>query len=328
MKKQKIAIEMFGHLRSYEVVYPYLEAHILRENECDIFIHTWSEEEHSDPSWHKSPDDEKVKKITNEKRLRELYNPVSLEIEDNTIITYPGYFNANNNISLRGMKAMSHSQNRVNRLRKEYAQNNNVEYDLVIVLRPDVMPLANLDLSQYLDEFSYCANSTIHFSSGAHQHSQSHKKVTTPLASDLFYIARPEILDRFFELKDNNFERFYVEFTKVNKGGISAPEASFLEALTQSGAIPRFYEFPYAVIRTTGNNHLKANMDVISDFERTLPLPSFLKGEERRMEHSLTDFFFSKLNNKKLEKVQKQLNRIKRQVDSLNLKLQRIKENR
>lgn len=324
----KLAIQLFGHLRSYEQVVPYLKAHIVENFDCDIFIHTWSEEEHSDPSWHKSPNDEKVKKLTNENKLRALYEPESLEIEDNTIITYPGYFNANNNIALRGMKAMSHSQSRVNRLRKEYAQNNNVEYDLVIVLRPDVMPLANLDLSQYLDEFSYCANSTIHFSSGAHQHSQSHKKVATPLASDLFYIARPDTLDRFFELKDNNFERFYVEFTKVNKGGISAPEASFLEALTQSGAIPRFYEFPYAVIRTTGSNHLKANIETISDFAHTLPLPSYLKDGDGDVDSSFADIFFSKFDNKKLEKVQKQLTRMKRQLDSLNLKLQRIKENR
>lgn len=142
----KLAVQLFGHLRSYEQVVPYLKAHVIENFDCDIFIHTWSEEEHSDPSWHKSPNDGKVKKLTNEKKLRELYKPEKLEIEDNKIIEYPGYFNANNNIALRGMKAMCYSQSRVNRLRKEYAQNNNIEYDLVIVLRPDVMPLATWTL--------------------------------------------------------------------------------------------------------------------------------------------------------------------------------------
>lgn len=324
----KVAIQLFGHLRSYEQVLPYLKAHLTTHYDCDIFIHTWSEEEHSDPSWHKNPNCEQPTKITNEAKLREIYAPAGLEIEDNCIIEYSGFFNENNNIALRGMKAMAHSQSRVNRLRKEYAQDNNIEYDLVVVLRPDVMPLVRLDLSQLSNEFSYYANSTIHFSSGAHQHSQGHKKITTPLASDLFYIAKPETLDRFFELKENNFERFYVEFSAVNEGGISAPEASFLEALVQSGAVPRFYEFPYAVIRTTGNNHLKANMGVISDFERSLPLPSYLSDEESRVEQSFFNFLFSKLDNKKLEKLQKQLTRIKRQLDALIDKLQRIKENR
>lgn len=324
----RVAIQLFGHLRSYEQAWSYLKAHIIDKYDCNIFIHTWSEEEHSDPSWHKNPNSELPKKITNEAKLREIYDPAGLEVENNSLIEYTGYFNANDNISLRGMKAMSHSQSRVNRLRQEYAQRNNIEYDLVVVLRPDVMPLANLDLAQHLDEFSYCPNSTIHFSSGAHQHNQAHKKVMTPLASDLFYIAKPETLDRFFELKDNNFERFYVDFAKVNKGGISAPEASFLEALIQSGAVPRFYQFPYAVIRTTGSNHLKANMEVISDFERSLPLPDYLNDEDSEVGRSFADFFFSKFDNKKLEKMQKQLTRMKRQLDALSHKLQRIKENR
>ena len=323
----KIALQLFGHLRSYEKVLPYLKSHLTDRHDYDVFIHTWSEEEHHDASWHKDSNSEQPTLTTNEDKLRELYRPTGLEIENNSLIEYPGYFNANNNISLRGMRAMSYSQSRVNRLRQEYAQDNNIEYDLVVVLRPDVMPLANLDLEQYLDEFSYCAN-TIHFSSGAHQHTQGQKKVTTPLASDLFFIARPDTLDRFFELKYNNFERFYVDFTKVNEGGISAPEASFLEALAQSGAIPRFYEFPYAVIRTAGSNHLKANMDAIPEFERTLPLPDYLNDKGSEMDSSFADFFFSKFDNKKLEKVQKQLTRMKRQLDALSHKLQRIKDNR
>lgn len=324
----KIAIQLFGHLRSYAQVNSYLRSHIIEQYDCDIFIHTWSEEEHSDPSWHKDSNSEQPVKVTNEAKVREMYEPAGLEIEDNSIIEYPGFFNENNNITLRAMKAMSHSQNRVNRLRREYAQSNNIKYDLVVVLRPDVMPLAKLDLCQYRDELSYCASSTIHFSSGTHQHTQGRKKVTTPLASDLFFIAGPDTLDRFFELKDNNFERFYVDFTKVNEGGISAPEASFLEALSQSGAIPRFYEFPYAVIRTTGSNHLKSNMEVLSDFECTLSLPSYLKDEESDADKSISDFLFSKFDNKKLEKLQKQLTRMKRQLDALSNKLQRIKENR
>ncbi|UPQ88101.1 hypothetical protein [Vibrio sinaloensis] len=324
----KVAVQLFGHLRSYEIVAPYLKAHILSLYDCDVFIHTWSEEEHCDPSWHKKTNSAQFTKGTNQARLRELYKPVRLEIEDNNTIDCPGFFNENNNISLRGMKAMSHSQNRVNCLRKKYAQDHNIKYDLVVVLRPDVMPLAHLDLDLYLDEFSYCTSSTIHFSSGSHQHSQEHKKVMTPLASDLFYIAKPETLDHFFELKNDKFERFYVDFTKVNKGGISAPEASFLEALVQSGAVPRFYQFPYAVVRTTGSNHLKANMASLPDFVCTLPLPSYLKEEESGVDNSWSYWLFSKLSNKKLEKVQKQLTRMKRQLDAFSNKLQKIRENR
>lgn len=330
MKKNKIAVQIFGHLRSYEKVFPYLDAHILQSNNCDVFIHTWTEEEHGDICWHKNAvSNQNVKvKLTDLMKIKELYSPKMIEIEENSTIEYPGFFNNSMTMPLRGIKAMSHSQIRVNKLRREYSERNGIEYDFVLMIRPDVMPLAKFDLSKYLAEFSFSNSSSIHFTSGAHQHTASNKKFDTPLASDLFFLARPSTLDHFFDLKENNFEYFYIDFPRINMGGIRAPEACFIEALCQSGSHPRFYEFPYAVIRVSGNNHIKANLSSLPDFLRELSLPSELNKLNQEDKKSLFYLLFSKFSNKKIEKIQKQIKRMKRQLDTIGDKFQGIRDNR
>ena len=47
---KRIAILFHGHLRSYEVTAPFFKENVLNEikkdnNHCDIFLHTWDEEE-------------------------------------------------------------------------------------------------------------------------------------------------------------------------------------------------------------------------------------------------------------------------------------------
>lgn len=294
MKKNhyRVALQFFGHLRSYRKTLPYQIAHIISEYNCDIFIHTWETEEHNDPTWHKSALENESISITSRQDLIECYHPVALEIEDNSIVVQQGYFNGNNNILLRSMKAMFHSQQKVNKLRREYSLTHSIDYDFVITLRPDVMPLCRLNLDDYIQEFEFAKNVCIHFSNCAHQHLQGNKKIYTPLASDIFYIGTPQTIDGIFNDNVNFFNRFYIDFNKVNIGGISAPEASFNEMLLQCGVISRFYEFPYAVVRTTGNNHLKVSFESIGKFEKKIDIPTYLQSFDRKEKNHLCISFF------------------------------------
>lgn len=328
MSNYRIAIQLFGHLRSYEMVFPFLDAHVLQPHTCDIFIHTWTEEESQDISWHKSSSLNYKVKMTDMEKIERLYNPKAIEVEDNSKIHCQGFFNDDSRIPLRGIKAMSHSQIRVNEIRKEYSEKNEIDYEFVLMIRPDIMPLAELDLSRYIAEFSFRASSTIHFTSGAHQHCHLNKKFDTPLASDLFIIAKPSTLDSFFNLKKENFERFYINFPKISMGGVKAPEACFLEALYESGAMPRFYEFPYAIVRTSGNNHIRANFSSVSNFTRILLPSSEISNTSEKHKKTMFNLFFSRFSNPHIEKMQKQINRIKRQLDLLSDKLQAIIENK
>ncbi|ENM5889572.1 hypothetical protein FXE63_13660 [Vibrio mimicus] len=327
-KNYKIALQFFGHLRSYRKTLPYQIAHIISEYNCDIFIHTWETEEHNDPTWHKSALENESISITSRQDLIECYHPVALEIEDNSIVVQQGYFNGNNNILLRSMKAMFHSQQKVNKLRREYSLTHSIDYDFVITLRPDVMPLCRLNLDDYIQEFEFAEHVCIHFSNGAHQHSQVNKKIYTPLASDIFYISTPKTIDNIFNDNTNFFNRFYIDFNKVNIGGISAPEASFNEMLLQCGVISRFYEFPYAVVRTTGNNHLKVSFESIGKFEQKIDMPTYLQGLDGKEKKSSMYKLFSKLSNERIGKIQKEIDRFKRQLDTFSDWLKQIKESR
>jgi hypothetical protein len=38
----KIAVQLFGHLRTYKKCFPALKKHLLSKYDCDIFIHSFS----------------------------------------------------------------------------------------------------------------------------------------------------------------------------------------------------------------------------------------------------------------------------------------------
>ena len=50
----KIAIQLFGHLRTYKKCLPALKKHLLNKYDCDIFMHTWDTYNHNTKTWHKN----------------------------------------------------------------------------------------------------------------------------------------------------------------------------------------------------------------------------------------------------------------------------------
>ena len=73
----KIAVQLFGHLRTFRECHSYLAKHLLDLYECDVFVHTWSFEDHVDPTWHKESN-VLAANITDEKELLRLYKPKGL----------------------------------------------------------------------------------------------------------------------------------------------------------------------------------------------------------------------------------------------------------
>ena len=324
--KYKVAIQFFGHVRSYRETYKYQFKNIFDLYDCDFFMHTWSDEEHSDLSWHSDfASGEKNK--TSRESLCEIYDLKSLLIEDNSIISYDGFFNENNNIPLRAMKAMLYSQSKVNELRRQYQEGTGTHYDFVLTLRPDVLPLSQINIVDYINEFNFCENVTIHFPSGEHELLQGSKRVHTLLAVDVLYLAQPDTCNKIFLDHEADFKKFYVEFNSVNLGGISAPEASFHELLVQRGVIPRCYNLPYALVRTQGDNHMKVNFEYLQQHDDELPVPDYLVEADAK-KRSLFYLFAKKLDSKKLTKIQKELKRFKSRVARMELCIQEIKESK
>ncbi|GAK85498.1 hypothetical protein JCM19238_3087 [Vibrio ponticus] len=308
----KVAVQLFGHLRSYESTYEYLFAHILDKYDCDVFIHTWDELEHRDPTWHKQNYDIPDNNV-NAQKVKGIYSPKNILIESNVSVRENGFFNRD--ITLRGLKAMLYSQYKVNQIREEYQETHGVEYDFVITLRPDVLVLAELDLNRYVQEFSFSDRASVHFSNGMHVHMDGTKKILTPLAIDLFFIAKPKVAGDICS-SYINFNKYYVDYSSTYIDDINASEASYLEAIQSKGIVPKYYAFPYVVKRLRGDKHLIVGMECLSNFTRKLELPDFIE-EYMSLKPTAISRILNALPDKVLGKLKKQLTRSKRTIGNL-----------
>jgi hypothetical protein len=136
----KLAICYRGHLRTLSKTFENQKQHLFQDNEVDFFCHTWNIY------------DEEINFIKN------VVKPKRLLVEDvklfernpyNTITVSDSFLETNfdkdkllSDGYLQGrpynVLSMLYSLNKVNSLRKEYVQSKGVEYDAVIVLRPDI----------------------------------------------------------------------------------------------------------------------------------------------------------------------------------------------
>lgn len=145
--KKKLAIQFFGHLRTYDKTYKSFFENIIdvnkKEWEIDIFIHTFDTINGSKPathwwhdgyeeSWDKTPIDSKI-----QEEIKSIYKPKKLSITHLNPGEYGQYISMEN----------------VNNLRKEYEQEKNIKYDLYLYTRPDILFESPLKINMYLDEY-------------------------------------------------------------------------------------------------------------------------------------------------------------------------------
>lgn len=145
---KNIAIQMFGHLRSYKKVYKSLIENLEIANKkigynVDIFIHTWTETDHSSITWHNWEGEKRGIRINKEieNNIMKFYKPKSilitdqLDVEDFIITEKIGGVPR----SFKGVVNVAYTKYMSTQLRIEYAKKNNIKYDYVIVTRPDII---------------------------------------------------------------------------------------------------------------------------------------------------------------------------------------------
>lgn len=134
----KLAVCFFGHLRTYKRCASYVKSNLLRHYDCDLFMHTWSDYNHQTKTWHNNrPISGKVSK----QEIIDTYGDFkSIVIEDQVIEDMGDVTVASDNIqtSLFGIKSMYHSMQASYNLCEQYALENHINYDLVIMIRPDI----------------------------------------------------------------------------------------------------------------------------------------------------------------------------------------------
>lgn len=219
----KVAIQMFGHMRTYLQCYEALRKNLLNYYDCDIFIHTWDEIEHKTQTWHndKMMDDQKI----TEKDIEQIYSCKAIKIEHQHV-QEKGCIEANGlKISKFGIESMLYSMNEVNRLRKEYQQKNNIQYDFIIFIRPDILLYDRLNLEKYINGLK-----NGFFTVGNYKNNAILNDFRNIGASDILFFAQPAVMDKIFE----NFNLVKLQILE-KETSLWGPEYSFIYAIQQMG---------------------------------------------------------------------------------------------
>jgi hypothetical protein len=261
-KKLKVAVQLYGHLRTYMSCVDYLKRNVLEHYDCDVFMHTWDKLEHSNKSWYEDRVRTDPLAVTDEavKGLHKLYAPTKLKIETQDAIPAlqeEGHFGTHGTIqiSLRGMKSMLYSQYQANKLRLEHEQETGAKYDYVVVLRPDILPLAPLEIEVFEKDFAFYAKTSIHLLHNSLIKLKEARFFNYPLLFDCFFIARPQTMTTITGCYEQ-FDRYFKDFPKTFPEGVENPESAIVEYMLENGVVPRQQRFYYAIKRKNDSDDI------------------------------------------------------------------------
>ena len=194
----KIAVQMFGHLRTFEKCASSLQKNLIDLYDCDVFMHTWDETEHRTQTHHKNKS--KVKKVDAEfiEKLKKLYSLKSIKVEHQNVQDMGNIqcqCNKKSKISVFGLSCMYHSQNEVNNLRKQYQKEHNIAYDYVIFIRPDICLNRPFILDTLNKELILTKQNKENIKFAAHGRYINDFALSTDAGTDILFVATPNTAD-------------------------------------------------------------------------------------------------------------------------------------
>lgn len=194
----KIAVQLFGHMRTYNRCYANLRQNLLSRYDCDVFMHTWSTLDHRTETHHSN---RMINANTDTHALaREYYGRMDrqgigqLIIETQENKDLGGITTTHNRrISLHGIHCMLHSMAEANRLREEYARAHHVMYDFVLCIRPDILLKREFDIEKMISGLRSEVIDKSLFTTG-YPYFQIINEIKYYGATDVLFFARPEII--------------------------------------------------------------------------------------------------------------------------------------
>lgn len=256
----KVAIQFFGHLRTYDKCYPAVKKHILDIYKPDVFIHTWDRLEHQSRSWYKdevrgepsSLDESLVSDLVAKYQPKKIRIDTQKSFYDDTVV-YGSHETIK--ITLNGIKNMLLSQNISNELRIEYELENGIEYDWVIVIRPDVAPLEPLDLSKFTPQLEFNDRTSFHMVHNSINMTFDRWILNYPLVFDVFYLGRPLVINTITSAL-NSFEKYFIQYTKYLPKGVENPEQALAEYIRANCISIKLYKFSFAIRRVNNKDDI------------------------------------------------------------------------
>lgn len=221
----KIAVLLFGHLRSFETCVDSLREHVLSRYDCDVFMHTWDERDVKTRTWHNQIcepvlfDKAAMGAVIEAKYAPKYYEITHQNLEGGDHVIQSTYF-PDYKFSLTGMHFLMYSMNRANELRHQYEKEHDVHYDYVLVTRPDVYFHVDFKIEKVIEQalcFGLDLNKTRFF---ATDQANSHFTSATFLdcCSDVLFFAYPQVVDTFIRVNTDVDE----EYCKAHSMGINS----------------------------------------------------------------------------------------------------------
>jgi len=227
----KLALIMYGHMRTYEKCFPFLKDNLLSIHNPDVFIHTWDERESSTVSWHnRHMEDKSTLSDEEREKIKEWYNPVAIEFgtqdppEEDSVTE-------NNGVSVSGQMYMYASMNRAAELKSIHERHNDFKYDAVIKLRPDIKIAKKFEFGEINeDEVVIVGNR------GSKEFSQN---MDDYRACDIINVATSATMTEICTIQD--FKKYFIDGINNDK----VVHSGFVGHLVDLGLDIRFLDYSY-----------------------------------------------------------------------------------
>lgn len=222
----KIAIQMFGHLRTYKQCYEKLFENLINRYDCDIFIHTWDRVDHNTQTWHDfHASDTGQTKSELIADIKNTYHPTDLMVETQNIVDMGTIDCDGKKISLFGMRSMLYGMKMANAMREKYQKKHRIKYDFVVVIRPDIYLIKPLNIESYIQ--SEDVDADILYTAGNYKRGGPILNDFRFIGgSDLCFFARPDIISKIYQNTDAIMRQI-----KNKKTSHYGPEYSFVTAI-------------------------------------------------------------------------------------------------
>lgn len=223
----KIAVLMYGHMRTFKCCFNNLNKHLLSRIDADLFIHSWNTLESITPSWHTSHICHN--RSVNENEINLLYRPKFLRIDRQPIA--PKNINVVvDGVNLFGFRCMYYSLYAANRLRKKYEFEKGFKYDVVIKIRPDILLKSNFPT----DLFDACQLNHIFFSGKKKRNFDISPRGYT--AIDIINVTKANTMDRLCSLYHEVDRYFHPDLRDKN---------GFVQYLDDKGVTLSRFDYHY-----------------------------------------------------------------------------------
>ena len=195
IKKPKVAICFFGHLRTFEKCLPNIYKHLISMYDCDIFMHTWDVYNHNTKTWHTNFKNSN-KKVNQDKIIKVFgITPEQIQIEHQEIYSTGKFISRGREWALQSPMSMYHSIKNVNELREKYQRKHHIKYDIIVFIRPDILLFKDLNLDKYINDELNTNEKNVYFSGhGVDRDMYGMNYIET---ADLLFFGKPKTMSAF-----------------------------------------------------------------------------------------------------------------------------------